>query len=1039
MVSADSRARPLINEYLVECYRRLNQPDRIASLGLNMDNAQARFNQADAYVRQGKPKDAVTIYEDLLKNEDSLTPEGRQTIFSRLMSTLVQIERAKPVAERNWTQVDRMADEILRRSNLRDAAAAQFEIEMLMNKDQLSEARKKAEEAVTRYPRHASFRLLLAQLTNDPVQALRILDQLEQAVGDSVVLRLTRADQIVKTGGTDVADRIQALEQNTESFSADDRNNLLQGLAGVYRRIGLPQEAIRVWRDVLTRNEKNLGIRVAIFDLAFEADDLPTMEEMLAQIAALDGRDSSEWQVAEARRLLWLARRGEADPGKLQEILDLLGRAQAARPEFAPIYAVQAEVQLLQNKPEEAIESLRSALQRRPGEIAYLQRLSDVLMALNRVEEARPILAQLPEQQKRTSDVIADIQLLLRQDPEKALERGQQLFPPTSDSVDVLMNLVEIYQAANKLTDAIPIMQRATQLDPAQPRPWRTLVRALVSAGRRDEAQAAIEQIKTHVPAEHQAMTLGQCYATLGAYDMAEQAYAQAAQREPNNTVLMRNQALLFLSTQQQEKLRATLNRLIAVNAGDDRQLQADVAWGRRLLAQQLARDGSYQDFRNALELLNKNAGDGGELTGEDLSLWLLLCANRPETDSRRMAVDRLNQLRNQRSLTSGENAVLAYVYHAEGQWPEAQRLMVDILSKNPDNASYLTTYIEWLLERQEFADAAVWVRKLAPTSTPAIRFTSILLTQQGKPQDAAKHLLSFVPKQIDEVEATRMMEELGKYNEGFFKLAQRQWKSLVQKNPQLIHSYIDFLSRMPKAAGVEEALQLAEQQMQRAVSDKRPEVAEFYLDVGIKALRANRKTLPADSPYFDRVKGWFELGRQAQLTDLQLAWHEVDFLDARRDYAQLTAAYESLLKRTDISDLQRAVIRNNLAYVYAISNKGSQALAVIGDAIDQLGPRSDFLDTRGLAYLADRQFENAVKDLRSAVSGGQGGAATYFHLALAEHSSGNIAEATAAIRQAQQLGLDEADLSSPEVALYRRLMRELEPHLKDNKLSQTK
>jgi tetratricopeptide (TPR) repeat protein len=871
------------------------------------------------------------------------------------------------------------------------------------------------------------------------VQALRILDQLEQAVGDSVVLRLTRADQIAKTGGTDVADRIRALEQNTESLSDDDRNNLSQGLAGVYQRIGLPQEAIRIWRQVLARNEKNLGIRVAIFDLAFEANDMPTMEEMLAQIAALDGKDSSEWQVAEARRLLWLARRGEADQGKLQEILDLLARAKTARPDFAPIYAVQAEVQLLQNKPDDAIESLRSALQKRPGEIAYLQRLSDVLMALNRVEEARPILAQLPEQQKRITDVIAEIQLLLRQDPEKALQRGQQIFPPTSDNVDVLMNLVEIYQAANKLNDAVPILQRATQLDPAQPRPWRVLVRALAGAGRRDEALAAIEQVKAHVPAESQGMTLGQCYATVGDYGMAEQAYAEAVQREPNNTILMRNQALLFLSTQQQEKLRATLNRLIAVNASDDRQSQADVAWGRRVLAQQMARDGSYQDFRDALVLLDKNAGDGGELTGDDLSLWLSLCANRPEADSRRMAVDRLNQIRNQRSLTSGENAVLAYVYHAEGRWPEAQRLMIDILSKNPDNASYLTTYIEWLLERQEFADAAVWIRKLDPNSTEAIRFSSILLTQQGKPQDAAKRLLSFVPQKIDEVEATRIMEELGKYNDGFFKLAQRQWKSLVAKNPQLIHSYIDFLTRMPKAAGVEEALQLAEQQLQQAVRDKRPELADYYLDLGMKALRANRKILPPNSPYFDRVNGWLELGRQAQLTDLQLIWHEVDLLDARRDYGKLMATYESLLKRTDISDLQRAVVRNNLAFVYAISNKGSQALAVIGDAINQLGPRSDFLDTRGLAYLADRQFENAVKDLRSAVSGGQGGAATYFHLALAEHSSGNIPEATAAIQQAQQLGLDEADLSTPEVALYRRLMRELEPHLKDNKLSQTK
>ena len=173
-------------------------------------------------------------------------------------------------------------------------------------------------------------------------------------------------------------------------------------------------------------------------------------------------------------------------------------------------------------------------------------------------------------------------------------------------------------------------------------------------------------------------------------------------------------------------------------------------------------------------------------------------------------------------------------------------------------------------------------------------------------------------------------------------------------------------------------------------------------------------------------------MARQAQVSDLTLAWKEVDFLDVKRDYDRLMALYQELLKRTDMNEMQRAIIQNNLAYQYAISNQGEQALAVIGDAISQLGPRSDFLDTRGLAYLASGNFEKAVQDLRSAVTGGQGDAATYFHLALAEQQSGNVAEAVAAIRKANTLGLDEADLSKPERSLYRQLMKTLEPQLSE-------
>ena len=63
MAPADSRALTLINDLLVDCYRRLNQPDRIeAIVGTQKDNAQSRFNQAEAYARQGKFDDAIKIY-----------------------------------------------------------------------------------------------------------------------------------------------------------------------------------------------------------------------------------------------------------------------------------------------------------------------------------------------------------------------------------------------------------------------------------------------------------------------------------------------------------------------------------------------------------------------------------------------------------------------------------------------------------------------------------------------------------------------------------------------------------------------------------------------------------------------------------------------------------------------------------------------------------------------------------------------------------------------------------------------------------------
>ena len=66
-----------------------------------------------------------------------------------------------------------------------------------------------------------------AQLTPDPEQAIRILEQLKRNLGDSVTLRVTFADQIVKAGGPEMAERLKALEEQSSSFSDEDQNETL--------------------------------------------------------------------------------------------------------------------------------------------------------------------------------------------------------------------------------------------------------------------------------------------------------------------------------------------------------------------------------------------------------------------------------------------------------------------------------------------------------------------------------------------------------------------------------------------------------------------------------------------------------------------------------------------------------------------------------------------------------------------------------------------------------------------------------------------
>ena len=148
-------------------------------------------------------------------------------------------------------------------------------------------------------------------------------------------------------------------------------------------------------------------------------------------------------------------------------------------------------------------------------------------------------------------------------------------------------------------------------------------VNSLVTAGRDTEAKAAVEKMKPLLSGDDRTLTLGQCYTMISEFDLAEQAYEVALQANPNDTILLRNLAILLSRSQQAEKLKACLTRLINVKPSEDPETQRNVAWGRRELAGQMASSGTYQDFLAALKLLEQNAGGNDELAGEDLAAWL--------------------------------------------------------------------------------------------------------------------------------------------------------------------------------------------------------------------------------------------------------------------------------------------------------------------------------------------------------------------------------------------------------------------------------
>ncbi len=520
----------------------------------------------------------------------------------------------------------------------------------------------------------------------------------------------------------------------------------------------------------------------------------------------------------------------------------------------------------------------------------------------------------------------------------------------------------------------------------------------------------------------------------LGNFDEAEKQYLQALKQEPNNVVVLRNLASLFLVAEKNDRAVPYLEKILALVGNDDPVTQQNVAWARRVKADLLLQEGSYKSFLDALALLEKNADASGQLPQQDLLAWLRACANRPDAASWQLALRRLRDIQAQRSLVAEEKRILAALQRATGSWDEAKRTMLSLLTESSNDPQVVNTFVLWLLDEGELNEASVWARKLPANSQEAVRVQAELLVRQGKPNDAARLLIGLLPKNVTAENARQWqaviqtMETLGKFNKGFYKLAERQWQQYVKARPQEDRYLIEFLARVPEAARLDQAFDMAEKKLANAVRNGDQQQVVQIVNMGIDSLRRHRRHLSADSPQFGRIAKWLQAARQAGLPDLTIAWLETEFYDLQGDRAKLEELYRSILARNDLDEYQRAVVQNNLAFLLAVSRRGEEALQVIGNAIDQLGPRADLLDTRAMAHLASGRYEAAIKDLRTAIADGGGTVGMLFHLALAEYQAGDREQAAAALRQSIDRGLVEAELSEPEAVLLRRLQNDLKP-----------
>ena len=195
-------------------------------------------------------------------------------------------------------------------------------------------------------------------------------------------------------------------------------------------------------------------------------------------------------------------------------------------------------------------------------------------------------------------------------------------------------------------------------------------------------------------------------------------------------------------------------------------------------------------------------------------------------------------------------------------------------------------------------------------------------------------------------------------------------------------------------------------------------------LPVALEALRLHRDKASAEK--FKLLEEWVQSGLQDEANTQHIKMLLAEVYDLQGRYTDVIKTYKEVLASKDITNFQRAQVQNNLAFIYALlKENAADAVKMTNEAMQVMGPVSDLLDTRALAYLAVGKPKEAVADLQTAIADAPSGG-KYFHLALAEQQAGNLEGARAALAKSEELGANVNQLTELEKKSYNKLVAAL-------------
>lgn len=1033
------------------------------------------FDLALCYERLGRYELALQYYQQIAdQNPDNVPATAGVTRMKALLGkdqnkrgtdplqTALVEELKKPKKDQDWSKIDAAIEEYSKKAGKVDPAVTLLvKAQVAMVRGDYDSAAKHLIEADKLSPKNLKInraKIQLARMNSKigPEKALEYLTKnVEPQFGDLPELRLDKADILISLN-KDKQDKQQLkqdlanLASGIDKWTPQQKFDFWRGMSDRYLGLGMIEEARQSLGSAADAMPNELRVRLQLFAMALDSNDAEGMKAAQDKILQIVGdKNDSDYLYTEARRKLWLLRRGQLDKSAIKDIRDTVKKAIDQRPEGVDLYALLGEVELTANNPALALKYYDRAEELgRPSPLSVAAHIK-LLFDVGRYKQAGELLDRLPEAARQTllGPRYAEILFQTKQ-VDAALEEARAATendPKNAANQFWYGQLLARYSQQPSLTEAqkkeafgkaIQAMKKATELQPEFPDAWFALINYNLMQDNEGEAQKAMRDAQLVLSNDALPMFLAKSYEALHRWFDAETMYREIYDLKPDEVPRARMLAEFYLGplyprNDRKDKATPLLNQIL--RAGADGKVPANdpnLLWARRWAANLLAMTGDYQDLKKAENLLRSNSQEGSLLI-EDKRVLADLLSRRPEPISKKKALALYEEIDHSQNLTEGESTKLGDLYFStRADWSQYQSQMEKTISRFPNSVAARQAYVQKLLIHDDASSidrAAQLVdelQKLAPSSPATSELTARIARKRGMQDQIAGKLRQRMPdfgqiKDLDEGKKQTALTLASLFVElNDLDSAEKIYRDLATRDPKQTLAYAKFLGEY------------------RSVDQCFAKLNEMYsveklaeiLPIAMSVARDRRDKI--GDKFDGQLQQWITAGLRENPDSSSLLLAQGDLYDLQKRYDDAAGIYRKLLAQKDLTGVSRAVVLNNLAYLLALAGKTTATdddpMKLVAEAAQILGPNSDILDTRAVVFMSRNQFKEAIDDLELSVTDSPT-PSKYYHLAIAYLRAGNSRAAVEAWQKAVGMGLSRDSLNRMEHEQYEKIKTEID------------